>query len=690
MMLRRLLIANRGEIACRVIATARRLGLHTIAVYSDADAGARHVRLADEAWRLGPAPARDSYLSSERILAVAAAAHADAIHPGYGFLAESAAFASACAAAGVIFVGPPAAAIAAMGSKSAAKEAMRRAGVPVLPGYHGAEQSLERLQQEARRLGLPVIIKPCGGGGGKGMHIVGREQDLAAALAGARRVAESAFADPALLIERYLPAPRHVEVQVLCDTHGRSLHLHSRDCSVQRRHQKLIEEAPAPGIAAGVRERLHRAALAVAAAVGYESTGTVEFLLADGEFWFMEMNTRLQVEHGVTEQILGLDLVEWQLRIAAGEPLPFDQDALVPRGHAIEARVCAEDPAQDFAPCAGRLRVLRWPAAAPDLRIDSGFDRGDEVPLHYDSLLGKLIGTGADRPAAIGALLRGLEALRIAGVATNAGWLADALALPAFAGGTPTTRFLADYGAALAGGTPPAAEDLAVAALVFIDDEDDAGDAGESGEPTDAADAIGGDGHGGDGAPRRSPWKRRDGFRINLPPLQTLSLCAGGRSHSIEALREAHGWRLRMDDRQVLCTIKRAGDRLQVQANGVQYGIDWHRSGDRLWLWRGARCLEFERVDPRRPAARSGAHEGELVALLPGTIVALAVAVGERVAAGATLVVLEAMKMEHAVRAPRAGIVKRLNFAPGERVAEGAVLAELEEEAAADGAAVPE
>ncbi|MBS0395816.1 MAG: ATP-grasp domain-containing protein, partial [Proteobacteria bacterium] len=423
------LVANRGEIACRVIRTARRLGLRTIAVYSDADAAARHVREADEAIRIGPPAPRDSYLAIERVLEAARASGAEAIHPGYGFLSERAEFAAACAAAGIAFVGPPAAAIAAMGSKSAAKEAMRRAGVPVLPGYHGEAQSLEQLEREAHAVGFPLIIKPSGGGGGKGMQIVAAPERLAPALASARRLAESAFADPTLLIERYLPAPRHVEVQVLCDAHGHALHLHTRDCSVQRRHQKLIEEAPAPGIPEPVRDRLHAAGLAVARAVGYVNAGTVEFLYQDGEFWFMEMNTRLQVEHCVTEEILGLDLVEWQLRIAAGEPLPFAQQELAARGHAIEVRVCAEDPTAGFVPSAGRLTAVRWPERVAGVRVDAGFSAGDEVTSHYDSLLGKVVGRGADRAAAIAAVGRGLAALRIAGVATNAAWLAEALAV---------------------------------------------------------------------------------------------------------------------------------------------------------------------------------------------------------------------------------------------------------------------
>jgi len=657
----RLLIANRGEIACRVIRSARRLGIHTIAVYSAADADARHVRLADEAWRLGPAPALQSYLSIERILAAAAGARADAIHPGYGFLSESAPFAAACAARGIAFVGPPAAAIAAMGSKIAAKEAMRRAGVPVLPGYEGEDQSVQRLRRAAAELGLPLIIKPSGGGGGKGMQIVTCADQLDGALDSARRVAASAFSDPSLLIERYLPAPRHVEVQVLCDAHGHAVHLGTRDCSVQRRQQKLIEEAPAPDIDEEARERLHQAALTVARTVGYVSAGTVEFLYADGEFWFMEMNTRLQVEHGVTEKIFDLDLVEWQLRIAAGERLPFAQGALAPRGAAVEARVCAEDPQRDFAPSAGRLELARWPQESAGLRVDAGFERGDEVSSHYDSLLGKLIAHGENRPAALATLIRGLEALRIVGVATNVEWLAAALASAEFAAGAPTTRFVADHPQLAAPPSAPDADELAVAAVCV------ALDLG-SNRPAD-----------------RSPWAARDAFRLNLPPLQTFALRAGGTEIAVELLCEGARWRVRSDPGgERLLAVAATSDEmvLDVLIGDVRRRVDWCRRGGRLFLWRGARRVEFELVDARQGAVGASVHESELIARLPGTVVAVPVAVGDRVAAGATLLVVEAMKMEHAIRAPRAGVVRAIHYSVGERVIEGATLIDVDESSA--------
>ena len=657
-MFTRLLIANRGEIACRVIATARRLGIHTIAVYSDADLNARHVRLADEAWHLGGAAPRDSYLSIERILAVARAARADAIHPGYGFLSERAEFPAACAAAGIVFVGPPATVMAAMGSKSAAKAAMQRAGVPVLPGYHGAEQGLERLETEGNKVGFPLIVKPSGGGGGKGMQIVANSGELRTALASARRLAESAFADPTLLIERYLPAPRHVEVQVLCDSHGNALHLHTRDCSVQRRHQKLIEEAPAPGIASEVRERLHAAGLAVARAVGYVNAGTVEFLYSEGEFWFMEMNTRLQVEHCVTEEILGLDLVEWQLRIAAGEALPFTQAQLVPRGHAIEVRVCAEDPALGFVPSAGRLAHARWPYRLPGVRVDAGFDEGDEVPSHYDSLLGKIVGRGADRIAAIDALARGLAALRVVGVATNAAWLEGALGERDFRDAKLSTRFVTEHGERLAQAPTPSAEELAVVALI----------AAAAGEP-----ALAGD----------SPWQTRDAFRLNLPAAQSWLLRVAGNEYPVTLRHAADGWQATVLGQTLGYAVEASVDGLRLVTPSGRRHLPLWRDGDRVWLWRGATRLDFVIVDPRHVDVKAAHHEGELIARLPGTVVAVPVAVGDSVAAGATLMVLEAMKMEHAVLAPRAGTITRLLFARGDRVPEGAVLVELSEPASA-------
>jgi 3-methylcrotonyl-CoA carboxylase alpha subunit len=626
-MFRTLLIANRGEIACRIIRTARRLGLRTVAVYSDADAGARHTRLADVAVRLGAAPARESYLNVERILAAAREHDVDAVHPGYGFLSENTAFAAACAQAGIAFVGPPAAAIDAMGSKRAAKDAMARAGVPVLPGYHGDAQEIDALAREAERVGLPLIVKPSGGGGGKGMQIVTDMAQLRPALEAARRLAASAFGDPTLLLERYVPAPRHVEVQVLADQHGHVLHLGTRDCSVQRRHQKLIEEAPAPGIAPEVRERLHAAAVTVARSIGYTNAGTVEFLYADGEFWFMEMNTRLQVEHPVTEAIHGLDLVEWQLRIAASERLPFTQSSLTPTGHAIEVRLCAEDPDADFVPSSGRLRRADWPASLAGVRVDAGFETGDVVPSDYDSLLAKVIAHGRDREEARTRLVRAVAATRLAGVADNAAWLGRALRTDAFAAGGVTTRFLVEQGAALAapGAVPEIVLQAAAQAVLEA--------------PRRAALAL----------PAASPWDLGDAFRANLSAPGRIDFLWRGASVSGDvAAGAAEG----------NCEIDLASGEVVVWADGEKYALAI--------------------VDPRAATGDDAVAEGELVARLPGLVVQVAVQAGDAVEAGQVLLVIEAMKMEHAITAPRAGTVRAIDCAVGERVEEGRVLVELD------------
>ena len=414
-----ILIANRGEIACRVLRTARRLGLRSIAVYSDADERALHVELADEAVRIGRAPARESYLDIAAIIAAAQRSGAEAIHPGYGFLSENAEFAAACAQAGIVFVGPPAAAIRAMGSKIAAKRLMESAGVPLVPGYHGDDQDAAQLAAHAAAVGFPVLIKASAGGGGKGMRIVESAGEFRAALEGARREALKAFGDERVLLERYLRRPRHVEIQVFADQHGECIHLHERDCSIQRRHQKIIEEAPAPGLSPAMRERMGAAAVTAARAVGYEGAGTVEFIVADGEFYFMEMNTRLQVEHPVTEMITGLDLVEWQIRVAAGEPLPLSQAAVRSSGHAVEARIYAEDPEREFLPSTGTIAHLRWPQAEPAVRIDSGIRQGDAVTVHYDPLLAKLIVHGHDRETAVRCLQHALRECEVVGVTTN-------------------------------------------------------------------------------------------------------------------------------------------------------------------------------------------------------------------------------------------------------------------------------
>ena len=494
-MIESLLVANRGEIACRIFRTARRLGLRTIAVFSDADAAARHVREADEAVHIGPAAARESYLNIARIIEAARASGAQAVHPGYGFLAENHEFAQACLDAGLSFVGPPPAAIAAMGSKILAKRRLTAAGVPVLPGYAGSEQDLRRLASEAERLGLPLIIKPAAGGGGKGMQIVRAAAELDTALAAARRLAESAFGDGSLLLERYLPAPRHIEVQVFADSRGNLVHLGERDCSTQRRHQKLIEEAPAPGLPEPLRERLRAAALVVAREIGYVSAGTVEFLLDGGEFYFMEMNTRLQVEHTVTEAVTGLDLVEWQLRVAAGEPLPLGQSEVRFEGHAIEARVCAEDPERGFLPSAGRLALLEWPEL-PCVRVDAGFATGDTVPDCYDSLLGKIIAWAPERGLASARLADALASTYCAGVRSNERWLRRILRSARFLEVRHDVALLDQAAGEFAGPPAAAPEALILAALALH-----AGEGGTAARQPGAG----------------SPWDLADGFTPNLP-----------------------------------------------------------------------------------------------------------------------------------------------------------------------------
>src|SRR5512134_593019 len=516
----KILIANRGEIACRIARSARRLGIRTVAVYSEADAGARHVALADEAHLLGPAAARDSYLRGERIIEVALGSGAEAIHPGYGFLSENAAFAEACAAAGIVFVGPPPAAIRAMGDKSAAKAIMERAGVPLVPGYHGADQSPAVLQQAADRIGYPVLIKASAGGGGKGMRVVERAAEFAPALASAQREALSAFGDDRVLLEKYLPRPRHIEVQVFADSQGNVLHLFERDCSVQRRHQKVLEEAPAPGMTRERRRHMGEAAVAAARAIGYANAGTVEFIAdQDGNFHFMEMNTRLQVEHPVTEMITGLDLVEWQLRVAAGEALPLGQDDLAINGHAIEARVYAEDPAKNFLPSVGRISHLRLPEESAHLRVDTGVRQGDEISMFYDPMIAKLIVWDADRRSALRRLRHALTEFQVVGVSTNLQFLSAVAAHPAFASAELDTGLIARHRAELLPEAVPASDAiLAVAALselMRIDAEAER-DASRSGDPW-------------------SPWQRRDGWRLNEDNHHMLLFRDGAREVAVTA-----------------------------------------------------------------------------------------------------------------------------------------------------------
>src|SRR5215218_11444840 len=522
-MFRTLLIANRGEIACRVIRTARRLGIRCVAVFSEADAGALHVAMADEAHPIGPAPAAQSYLRADRILDAARASGTEAIHPGYGFLSENAEFAESCAAAGVAFVGPPPAAIRAMGSKAESKRIMAAADVPIVPGYHGEAQDDALLASEAARIGFPVLIKASAGGGGKGMRPVLAAGDFAQELAGARREAKAAFGDDRVLLERYLQKPRHVEVQVFADSHGHTVHLHTRDCSVQRRHQKVLEEAPAPDLSPALRARLHDAAVAAARAVGYVNAGTVEFIVEGEDAFFMEMNTRLQVEHPVTEMVTGLDLVEWQLRVAAGEPLPL-RGAPPTRGHSVEVRLYAEDPAHGFRPAAGTVRRFAAPDGAERLRVETGIRSGDAITPNYDPMVAKIVAWGADRTAALRRLAAALDETEVAGLATNLDFLRRLARHPAMVAAELDTGFLGRHLADLVPAAAPAPPRvLAAAAAVHLDRQARARNAQRP----------------------ASPWDRADGWRLRGGAERLLRLHDGAKAHDLN-LRQERGGGLRL------------------------------------------------------------------------------------------------------------------------------------------------
>ncbi len=680
--MRSVLVANRGEIACRVMRTAREMGMRTIAVYSDADADALHVREADAARRIGPAPAAESYLLPEAIVAAARATGAEAIHPGYGFLSESTALAAACAAASIVFVGPPVPAIEAMGRKDAAQALMAGAGIPVLPGYRDAAQDDGALAAGAEATGYPVIVKPSAGGGGKGMRVVHEPAALGGALESARREATSAFGDAHLVIERYLERPRHVEVQVFCDTHGGAMHLLERDCSVQRRHQKVVEEAPAPGLPLGLRERMGAAAVEAARTIGYVGAGTVEFLLqatpgeplaADAPFYFMEMNTRLQVEHPVTEMILGLDLVEWQLRIAAGERLPRSQATIAPAGHAVEVRVYAEDPGNAFLPSTGRVEALDLPEARPWLRVDSGVAAGDAVSVHYDPMLAKVIALGESRAQAIERLLAALARCDVVGPTTNLSYLERIVAHPAFRAGEVDTSFVDRHADALldAGERASRAVPLAAIAAALAEDAERARE----------------------GA---SPWLRLADWRLNEPRSREVEVELDGERRRTRLDRVGdetfvvrsgeERWQARMrlgrGDRQPgnrKPGERARGDLLTGELDGERVSLRVRSVGGALRL-HGAGLRVTARVrDPDRRERAAEAESGHLASPMPGKVVKVLAAPGDEVAAGQALVVVEAMKMEHTVAAPRAGRVRSVACREGEQVDEGVELVTLEE-----------
>ena len=662
----RLLIANRGEIACRIIRTARRLGLETVAIYSEADADAWHVTLADQACPVGPAPARQSYLSAEAVIAAAKLSGADMIHPGYGFLSENADFAEACADAGITFIGPPPAAIRAMGGKSGAKALMARAGVPLVPGYHGDDQTDAVLDKAAQDIGFPVLLKASAGGGGKGMRVVESARDFAAALASARREAANAFGDSHMLIEKYLTRPRHVEIQVFADSCGNCIHLLERDCSIQRRHQKVVEEGPAPGMDPELRRRMGEQAVAAARAIGYVGAGTVEFLLdQDGRFFFMEMNTRLQVEHPVTEMITGLDLVEWQLRVAAGEPLPLAQEQVGHRGHAIEVRLYAEDSANDFLPAVGQLHHLRVPEAGPHLRIDSGVRAGDRISVHYDPMIAKLVVWDDSRPQAVRRLIRALAGVEVAGLSTNAGFLHAIAAHPAFLAADLDTGFIARHQARL---LPDAAllesRILALASLGLLLERAAAArrEAAASADP-------------------HSPWARHDGWRLNDEARETLRFRSGDNEYEVVLVYHPEGYLLRLAGGPMLAGGRLEADgRLQARLDGLVGSAGYVRLGAEVTLFVDGRTIRLTVVDPLAGEAVE-APGGGLLSPMPGRLTAILVEPGTTVIRGQPLAVMEAMKMEHTLRAPHDGVVTGLNYHVGAMIDEGvAVLAFAAEE----------
>ncbi|WP_121118371.1 acetyl/propionyl/methylcrotonyl-CoA carboxylase subunit alpha [Croceibacterium ferulae] len=625
-MIRSVLIANRGEIACRIIRTARAMGIRTIAVHSDADARALHVREADEAVPIGPAPAAESYLVAERIIEAALASGADAVHPGYGFLSENAEFAEAVMAAGLIWVGAPPAAIRAMGLKDAAKQRMRAAGVPVTPGYDGAEQDAASLAEHAEAIGWPVLIKAVAGGGGKGMRLVENRGDFLAALDSCRREAAASFGNDRVLLEKWISAPRHIEVQVFGDAHGNVVHLFERDCSLQRRHQKVIEEAPAPGMDDATRAAICDAAVRAARAVDYVGAGTVEFIadgsrgLAADRVFFMEMNTRLQVEHPVTEAITGVDLVEWQLRVAAGEKLPLSQDELAIRGHAVEARLYAEDPARGFLPATGPLELLDW--GETPIRIETGVEQGDQVSPFYDPMIAKLVAHGEDRAEAHGQLAAALRDLRVWPVRTNAAFLLACLSDPVVQTGQATTGLIAERGADLTDNGGPGDNEWQMAALALFAPFYSAGEQAMAG-----------------------PWDRAAGLRLNAPDAMQVTVQHHGPGGETE--------------------LRRMNLAECVYASGTAVPVSG-RDGDGVLATRDAQPFLFSL--PRFDASALKAGDGAILAPMPGRVIAVDVAEGQAVTAGQRLLVLEAMKMEHALTAPVDGIVTDLQVATGAQV----------------------
>jgi 3-methylcrotonyl-CoA carboxylase alpha subunit len=678
-MFKKILIANRGEIACRVAATAARMAIRTVAVYSDADAAAQHVQACDEAVHIGGSAPKDSYLRWEKIIEVARATGAEAIHPGYGFLSENQAFAQACLEAGLVFIGPPPAAILAMGLKAESKQLMEKAGVPLVPGYHGRDQDPALLQCEADRIGYPVLIKASAGGGGKGMRAVDTSEDFAEALASCQREAINSFGDDAVLIEKYVQRPRHIEIQVFGDTQGNYVYLFERDCSVQRRHQKVLEEAPAPGLTQSMREQMGQAAVAAARAVHYVGAGTVEFIVEqkpDGSmaFFFMEMNTRLQVEHPVTEAITGLDLVEWQLRVASGEALPLRQDELKINGHAIEARICAETPDNNFLPATGTLNVYGLPAhtsfarAQHGVRVDSGVRPGDAISPFYDSMVAKLIVHGSTREEALARMDAALMQTHIVGLSTNVQFLRHVVNSASFAQAQLDTALIPREAAVLFHqdrvGLP-----LAAAALVAHTLDQEA----QAEHRAQAASAQG----------WIDPWARRDGWRSHGPSLRSFSSVYQEEKQTLQLTRgHAKGLQLMVAGQSETLHFQRlhkagAAGALDITLGAQRIQAQVYDHGEVLHIFTPVGATTITRVDALAHAGDTQAEGGRLTAPMPGRVVSFAVQVGDVVKKGQALAVMDAMKMEHTIAAPADGTVAELLYAPGDQVAEGAELLRL-------------
>ena len=666
-MFTKILIANRGEIACRVAATAKRLGIQTVAVYADADAEAMHVKACDEAVHIGGSAPAQSYLQWQRILDAARATGAQAVHPGYGFLSENDAFATACAEAGLVFIGPKPASIRAMGLKAESKRLMANAGVPLVPGYHGENQDSAFLQEQADVIGYPVLIKASAGGGGKGMRVVSQAGDFAAALSSCQREAINSFANDAVLIEKYVQRPRHIEIQIFGDNHGNCVSLFERDCSVQRRHQKVLEEAPAPGMTAAMRLAMGEAAVAAAKAVQYVGAGTVEFIVEQADdgamsFYFMEMNTRLQVEHPVTEAVTGLDLVAWQLRVAAGEPLPKSQDQLQLNGHAIEARICAENPNQDFLPATGPLWHFSGPEAshfcftAGGVRLDTGVTQGDVVSPFYDSMLAKLIVWGADRDEALAKLDKALSEMQVVGVANNVAFLRDVVQSASFSQGDLDTDLIARERDNLFK-TQTLSEDLAVAGVMGM-------------VLRQEIDAMG-----------SNPWQAVDGWQVVGAPPRPFQLQGawGDEVRALDVVLYSTPQRVRIADTDHAFEWRAHPRGVSVCLNGVWTDLSVVASAGQYHVFSRAGHAVLQRVDPLAGSAQAADALGGLNTPMPGKLIRMDVAVGDTVAKGQVLAVMEAMKMEHSIASPRDGVVSEVFYAVGDQVAEGQALLTLQD-----------